>query len=94
MKNEKKRIPHFKDEDKEREFWATHDSTEYIDWSTSKRVRFSDLKPSEKAISIRMPEFLVADLKFLANQQGVPYQSLLKLYVAEKVKENLSTANK
>jgi len=85
----KKKMPEFKSEAEERNFWASHDSTEYIDWSTSKRVRFSDLKPSERAISIRMPEFLIADLKFLANKQGVPYQSLLKLYVAEKIKEKL-----
>ena len=91
---EKKKIPHFKDEDEEREFWATHDSTEYIDWSTSKRVRFSDLKPSERAISIRMPEFLIADLKFLANKKGIPYQSLTKVYLAERVKEELSTVNR
>ena len=89
-----KKIPGFKNEDEERKFWATHDSTEYIDWSVSKQVRFSKLKPSEKAISIRMPEFLIADLKFLANQQGVPYQSLLKVYVAEKVKKELAVTNK
>jgi len=91
---EKKKIPHFKDEDEEREFWATHDSTEYIDWSTSKRIRFSDLKPSERVISIRMPEFLIADLKFLANKKGIPYQSLTKVYLAERVKEELSTVNR
>ena len=89
-----KKIPIFKNEDEERKFWAIHNSTEYIDWSISKQVRFSKLKPSEKAISIRMPEFLISDLKFLANQQGVPYQSLLKVYLAEKVKKELAGVNK
>ncbi len=85
-----KKIPEFKNEDKEREFWESHGSTDYVDWSKGKRVRFSELKPSEKSISLRMPEFLLEDLKFLANRQGVPYQSLLKTYLAEKVKKELS----
>ncbi|HRR96545.1 MAG TPA: CopG family antitoxin [Candidatus Ratteibacteria bacterium] len=73
MKKRKKKIPDFKNEEEEREFWEDNNSTEYIDWSDSKRVRFSNLKPSEKTISIRMPKFLIADLKFLGNQQGVSY---------------------
>jgi len=85
-----KKIPKFKNEDEERNFWATHDSTSYIDWSKGKFVRFSELKPSEKSISLRMPEFLIENLKFLANKQGVPYQSLLKTFLAEKVQERLS----
>ena len=89
-KVKKNKIPKFQNEDQERKFWAVHDSAEYVDWSAAKRVRFSNLKPSERAISIRMPEFLVADLKFLANKQGVPYQSLLKVFVAEKVRDAFS----
>jgi predicted DNA binding CopG/RHH family protein len=85
-----KKIPEFKNEDKEREFWESHGSTDYVDWSKGKRVRFSELKPSEKSISLRIPGFLVEDLKFLANRQGVPYQSLLKTYLVEKVKQELS----
>ncbi|MCL4378094.1 MAG: BrnA antitoxin family protein [Actinobacteria bacterium] len=85
-----KKIPRFKNEDAEREFWAVHDSTEYIDWSKAKKARFSYLKPSEKAISIRMPKFIIDDLKFLANRQSVPYQSLLKIFVTEKVKKELA----
>ncbi len=85
-----KKIPKFKSEDKEREFWDSHSSTDYINWSKGKRARFSELKPSEKSISLRMPEFLVEDLKFLANRQGVPYQSLLKTFLAEKVRQELS----
>ncbi len=85
-----KKIPKFKNEDEERKFWDSHSSTDYVDLSKGKRVRFSELKPSEKSISLRMPEFLIEDLKFLANRQGVPYQSLLKTFLAEKVRENLS----
>jgi predicted DNA binding CopG/RHH family protein len=85
-----KKIPKFKNEDDEREFWADRSSTDYIDWAKGKRVRFSELRPSEKAISLRMPEFLIEDLKFLANQQGVPYQSLLKTLLSEKVREKLA----
>lgn len=90
MKKKTKKMPRFKNEDEERKFWATHNSTDYIDWSRGKRVLFPELKPSEKAISLRMPEFLIADLKFLANKQGVPYQSLLKTFLAEKVQEKMS----
>jgi len=85
-----KKIPKLKNEDDEREFWADRSSTDYIDWANGKRVRFSELRPSEKAISLRMPEFLIEDLKFLANQQGVPYQSLLKTLLSEKVREKLA----
>ena len=94
MKKKIKKIPKFKNEDTERKFWAKHDSTNYIDWSKAKRVRFPELKPSEKAISLRMPEFLIADLKFLANKQGVAYQSLLKTFVAEKVQEKMSAVKR
>ena len=90
MKKAKNKLPRFQNEEQERKFWANHDSTEYVDWSAAKRVRFSELKPSERAISVRMPEFLIADLKFLANKQGVPYQSLLKVFVADRVKEEFS----
>lgn len=85
-----KKIPGFKNEDEERKFWDLRSSTDYVDWSKGKRVRFSELKPSEKSISLRMPGFLLEDLKFLANRQGVTYQSLLKTYLAEKIKHELS----
>ena len=88
MKN-LKRIPKFKSEKEEREFWATHDSTEYIDYSKSKRAIFPNLKPSTRTISIRLPESLFEHLKALANKRDVPYQSLLKMLLAEKVEEEL-----
>ena len=84
-----KQIPVFKNEDDERAFWATHDSTEFVDWSKAKRAVFPNLKPSTKTISLRLPESIIAALKVLANKRDVPYQSLLKVFLAEKVEEEL-----
>jgi predicted DNA binding CopG/RHH family protein len=81
----KKRIPKFKDEDQEREFWKKHDSSEYIDWSKAKPRVFPNLKPSTKTISLRLPESMVEELKLLANKRDVPYQSLLKIFLAERI---------
>jgi predicted DNA binding CopG/RHH family protein len=81
-----KRRPVFKTEDEEREFWATHDSTEYVDWSKARVVRFPNLRPSSTAISVRLPDTLLTELKLLANERDVPYQSLLKVYLADRVK--------
>jgi predicted DNA binding CopG/RHH family protein len=89
-----KRIPVFKSEDEEREFWATHDSTEYIDMSEAKKVIFPNLKPTTKAISIRMPTHVLEKLKMLANKKDIPYQSLLKMLLTEKVEEELHGAAK
>ncbi len=86
-----KNMPKFKTEDEEREFWSTHDSTEYIDYSKAKRTLFPNLKPTTKTISIRLPESLIEKLKVLANKRDVPYQSLLKVLLAEKVDEELVT---
>jgi predicted DNA binding CopG/RHH family protein len=88
-----KRIPTFKDEDAEREFWATADSTEYLDWSNAKRVTLPNLRPSLRTISLRLPEAMIAELKLLANKRDVPYQSLLKVFLADRIKEEL-TVNK
>jgi predicted DNA binding CopG/RHH family protein len=85
----KKQLPAFKNEDEERAFWATHDSTEYVDWSKAKRAVFPNLKPSTKTISLRLPESIIAALKLLANKRDVPYQSLLKVFLAEKVEQEL-----
>ncbi|HEX7476494.1 MAG TPA: BrnA antitoxin family protein [Polyangiales bacterium] len=82
----KKAIPSFASEDLERKFWAEHDSTEYIDWSKAVQPIFPELKPSTTAISIRLPISMLEELKALANQQDVPYQSLMKLYLAERIK--------
>ena len=85
----KRNIPIFKTEDEERAFWDTHDSTEFIDWSGAKPTVFPNLKPSTKTISLRLPESILASLKVLANKRDVPYQSLLKIFLAEKVQEEL-----
>jgi len=89
-----KKIPKFKSEAEEVEFWATHDSTEYVDYSKAKRIVFPNLKPSTKTISIRLPESLIEHLKVLANKRDVPYQSLLKIFLSEKVEEELHGAAK
>jgi predicted DNA binding CopG/RHH family protein len=80
-----KKIPKFKNEDEEREFWTKADSTEYVDWPKARVVRFPNLRPSTTAISVRLPETLLTELKLLANERDVPYQSLLKVYLADRV---------
>lgn len=80
-----KKIPKFKDEDEEREFWATHDSTEYVDWSKAIHVKFPNLKRSKRTISLRMSEWMLNELKRIANGMDVPYQSLMKVYLAERI---------
>jgi len=88
MKNvKKKRIPKFRNEDDEREFWASHDSTDYIDWSEAKKVIMPNLKPTLKTISIRLPEIMIEELKLLANKRDVPYQSLMKMFLAERMEQ-------
>ena len=85
----KKQIPKIDSEDEERGFWATHDSTDYVDWSKAKPVASPELKPSTKTISVRLPESLLEELKLLANKRDVPYQSLLKIFLAERVEQEL-----
>jgi predicted DNA binding CopG/RHH family protein len=80
-----KQIPEFKTEAEEFEFWSKADSTEYVDWSKAKRVKFVNLKPTLRTISVRLPVAMVEDLKILANQRDVPYQSLLKIFLAERL---------
>ncbi|KKQ35102.1 MAG: hypothetical protein US51_C0016G0004 [Microgenomates group bacterium GW2011_GWA2_37_6] len=84
-----KQIPEFKNEDEERDFWATADTSEYFDWSKAEEVVFPNLKPSTKSISLRLPQYLLAEIKQLANKNDVPYQSLMKIFLAEKVEEAL-----
>jgi predicted DNA binding CopG/RHH family protein len=79
------KIPTFKSEEDERQFWETADSTQYIDWAKAQVVRFPNLRPSTTAISVRLPDTLLTELKLLANERDVPYQSLLKVYLADRV---------
>ena len=89
MKNLKK-IPKFKNENDERSFWSEADSDDYIDWSKSVKVRFAKLKPTTKTISLRLPELLLDILKILANKRDIPYQSLIKIILKEKIDQELS----
>ena len=87
----KKAAPKFESEERERSFWAEHDSSEYVDWNSAKKTVFPRLKPSTKTISLRLPEALIEDLKYLANRRDVPYQSLLKVFLAERVEDELQS---
>ena len=86
-KNALKQMPKFKNEKEEAEFWSSHDSAEYIDYAKATRAAFPHLKPSTRTISIRLPESLIEHIKQLANKRDVPYQSLIKIFLAEKVLE-------
>jgi len=86
-----KKIPRFKSEDRERAFWAKADSTDYIDWTKARRVVFPNLKPSLKTISLRLPEMMLEQLKQLANKRDVPYQSLIKMFLAERLAEEMKS---
>ena len=81
----KSRVPKHKTEDAERKFWSEADSTDYIDWDKSERLVLPKLRPSLKTISLRLPETMLAELKLLANKRDVPYQSLLKMFLAERL---------
>jgi predicted DNA binding CopG/RHH family protein len=86
----KTKIPKFKSEAQERSFWRKQDSSDLIDWSKAKRAKFPELKPSSRTISLRLPQMLIDELKILANKRDVPYQSLLKSFLAERVSEELT----
>ncbi len=85
MRTKPKKIPKFKNEDEERDFWGTHSPLDYFDLSTARRMTFPNLKPTTKTISIRLPEMLIDELKVLAHKKDVPYQSLVKMYLAREV---------
>jgi predicted DNA binding CopG/RHH family protein len=84
-----KSIPKFESEDDELEFWATHDSAEHVDWSRARPTAFSRLKPATQTISLRLPETLLENLRMLANKRDLPYQSLLKIFLAERIEQEL-----
>jgi predicted DNA binding CopG/RHH family protein len=83
--SKRRTLPTFRSEAAERDFWATHDSSEYVNWATARPVRLPALKPSTETISLRLPADLLTELKVQANQRDVPYQSLLKVYLSERV---------
>ena len=84
-----KNIPKFKNEDEEREFWAKADSSQYIDWRKAEKVTLSKLKPSTKTISLRLPEFILDEIKMIANKKDVPYQSLIKIFLKDRIDREL-----
>lgn len=85
----KKNIPKFNSEAEERKFWQDNDSSDYLDWSEAEEAIFSNLKPSTRKISIRLPESMIEDLKLLANKRDVPYQSLLKIFLSERIESEI-----
>lgn len=85
MSKKRKPVPAFKSEAEERAFWETHDSNDYVDWSKAGRARFPNLKPSNKTISLRLPVDLLDRIKIMANKRDIPYQSLIKVWLSEKV---------
>jgi predicted DNA binding CopG/RHH family protein len=87
-----RKLPKFKNEKEEFKFWSTRDSKGYVDYSKAKRVLFPNLKPSTRAISIRLPESLITHIKVLANKRDIPYHSLLKMYLIERVEEEFREA--
>jgi predicted DNA binding CopG/RHH family protein len=85
-----KPIPRFRSESDERAFWETHDTADYVDWSRARVGFFPNLKPSTETISLRLPASLLAELKILANKRDVPYQSLLKVFLAERIAHEIA----
>jgi predicted DNA binding CopG/RHH family protein len=83
----RKPIPEFPSEDAERQFWAERDSIEFIDWQSAGRRKLPNLKPTLRTISLRLPVSMIEDLKVLANKKDVPYQSLLKVFLAERLEK-------
>lgn len=86
----RKKIPTFSTKKEETEFWQTHDSADYIDWSKAKLAKFPNLKPSVKTISLRLPQGLLEDIKIMANKRDIPYQSMIKMILAEIVEQRKS----
>lgn len=89
----RKPIPKFKTESLEQDFWAKHDSTDYIDWAQGKVSVFPELKPSTETISLRLPKSLLEALKVIANKRDVPYQSLLKIFLSERIDQEYGKAD-
>ena len=92
MRNKLKEIPIFKSEDDEREFWANHDSTDYIDWDRAKSVVMPKLKPTTKTISLRLSGSILDKIRLVANKRDVPYQSLIKIFLTERIDEELKVS--
>ena len=90
----RKPIPRFRTENEERKFWASRDTVDYFDWGKAARVTFPQLKPSTTTISLRLPASMLEELKALANERGVPYQSLMKVFLAERIAHDRAARRK
>jgi len=88
MSKAKSKVPTFKTEAEERAFWEKHDSTDYVDWSKAKKAVLPNLKPSTTTISLRLPESLLDRIKVEANKRDMPYQSLIKVWLAQDIEEH------
>jgi predicted DNA binding CopG/RHH family protein len=88
MKSKTKKIPKFKSEDQERDFWAKNDVTDFFNIESGKKINFPNLKPSTQTISIRLPEDLLEEIKVMANKRDVPYQSLIKMLLRESLDDD------
>jgi predicted DNA binding CopG/RHH family protein len=86
------KIPVFKNEEEERDFWSKQDSSEYVNWDEAEKVAFSNLRPSTKTISLRLPEYIIDELKVLAHKKDVPYQSLIKIFLKDRIDQELRQA--
>lgn len=93
MQTEQNIIPDFENEEQEREFWAKHDSTDFIDWGKAEAVVLPKLKPTTRSISLRLPTFMLDELRLLANKRDVPYQSLIKMFLQERIDQELKLGN-
>ena len=89
-KAKRKQLPKFQTEEQERSFWAEHDSADFVDWAVAQRRTFPNLRPTLRTISLRLPESMIGHLKVLANKRDIPYQSLLKQFLAERLQRELS----
>lgn len=89
MMKKLKHIPVFKNEEEEREFWSENDSTEFLDWSKSEKVILPKLKPTTKTISLRLPEHILDEIKMIASKRDVPYQSLIKIFLKDRINQEL-----
>jgi len=86
-------VPIFENEDEERRFWATHDTADFFDWDRAAQPSFPELKPSTESISLRLPISMLDELKALANKRDVPYQSLMKIYLADQIRKDRKKAS-
>jgi predicted DNA binding CopG/RHH family protein len=87
--SKKKPVPRFASEAEEQAFWDEHDSADFVDWKDARRIVLPNLQPSTKTISLRLPEHMLEELKLLANKRDVPYQSLLKMFLAERIEAEI-----